>query len=131
MNWTHFGLALVAAGVAISFSDWVFFGLLFHEKYMETPELWRASSEGKKIAWSMILAVIGAAAFLLLCARLGVHGYAAALCVAALVWAAAALPIVLTIAIYLKYSPLFAVSHSAGYLARLLIAAVAYVWLLG
>jgi hypothetical protein len=131
MNWAHFGVALVAASVAISLSDWLFFGLLFHEKYLETPELWRASSSGKKIAWSMVIAVLGCAAFLLLCAWIGIHGYAAALGLAALVWASIALPIVLTSAIYLKYSPLFAFSHSAGYLARLAIAAVAYVLLMG
>jgi hypothetical protein len=39
MNWAHFAMALVVSEVAISLSDWVFFGVIFHGKYMTTPEV--------------------------------------------------------------------------------------------
>ncbi|HEX9128246.1 MAG TPA: hypothetical protein VF850_03715, partial [Gemmatimonadaceae bacterium] len=85
-------LALVAATVGISLSDWLFFGVIFHGDYMRTPEMWRTVPESQKIAASMLLSVVGTAAFLCLAQRTGVHGFGTALTLSALVWLAAALP---------------------------------------
>jgi hypothetical protein len=123
----RFFLALVAATVGISLSDWLFFGVIFHGDYMKTPEMWRAVPENRKIAWSMLLSVVGTAAFLVLAQRTGVHGFGPAMALSALVWLAAALPQTLTNTLYLKYSARLGVSHSLGWLARLIIAAAAYV----
>jgi hypothetical protein len=127
MDWTRFGLALVAAGVVTSLSDWLFFGVLFHRKYRETPNVWRTTNEGANIVWSTILAVLGAAAFLLLCDRLQLHSLRGAFRAALGVWVACALPITVTNALYLRYAPVLAVSHGLGWLARLVIAGTAYV----
>jgi hypothetical protein len=131
MNWTRFALALVTAGAATSLTDWFFFGFLFHGKYRETPETWRSGSEGRKIAWSMVIVVLAAAFFFHWCLHFDVHGYHHTLSVAFLAWFAAALPITVTNALFIKYNSLVVVSHSLGWLARLVIAALAYVWLLG
>lgn len=132
MNWARFGLALVAAGFAISLSDWFFFGVLFHGKYLETPEVWRTTSENRKIAWSLLLAVVGTVAFFALCNQFGVSGFSMAFRAAALVWVIAPLPLTITNTLFIKHNPLLAVSHSLGWFAaRLLIAAGAYAWLLG
>jgi hypothetical protein len=130
MDWTRFGLALVAAGVVTSLSDWLFFGVIFHDKYRETPNVWRTTREGTKIMWSTILAVLGAAAFLLLCDRLQVHSLRGACGAVIAVWIAAALPITVTNALYVRHAPVLAVSHALGWLARLAIAGTAYVLLL-
>jgi hypothetical protein len=127
MDWTRFGLALVAAGVVTSLSDWLFFGVLFHRKYRETPNVWRTTNEGAKIMWSTILAVLGAAAFLLLCDRLQLHSLRGAFRAALGVWVACAMPITVTNALYVKYAPVLAVSHGLGWLARLVIAGTVYV----
>jgi hypothetical protein len=119
-------LALIAASIAISFSDWLFFGVLFHARYMETPNVWREGPESKKIASSMAFAVIGTAGFLFLAKYLGVHGFAPALVLAVLVWIATGLPQTATNTLYVKYAPLLGVSHALGWLARLVIAAGAY-----
>jgi len=124
-------LALVAATVGISLSDWLFFGVIFHADYMKTPELWRAVPENRKIAFSMLISVVGTAAFLVLAQRTGVHGFGPAVGLSALVWLAAALPQTLTNTLYLNYSSRLAVSHSLGWLARLVIAAAAYVLIVG
>ena len=123
----RFFLALVAATVGISLSDWLFFGVIFHGDYMKTPEMWRAVPESQKIAVSMVFAVLGTAAFLVLAQRTGVHGFGPAIALSALVWLAAGLPQTLTNTLYLKYSARLGVSHSLGWLARLVIAAAAYV----
>jgi hypothetical protein len=122
----RFAIALIGATVAISFSDWLFFGVLFHDKYMQTPAVWRESPESRKIAGSMAFAVVGTAAFLFLAQSHGVRGFGAAFGLAVLVWLAASLPQTLTTTLYVKYSPAFGVSHALGWLARLLIAAGAY-----
>ncbi len=41
MNWTRFFLAVVLSGLATSITDWLFMGVLFHNKYLATPEIWR------------------------------------------------------------------------------------------
>jgi hypothetical protein len=123
----RFFLALVAATVGISLSDWLFFGVIFHGDYMKTPEMWRAVPESRKIAGSMLLALFGTAAFLVLAQSMGVHGFGPAMILAVLVWLAAALPQTVTNTLYLNYSARLGVSHSLGWLARLVIGAGAYV----
>jgi hypothetical protein len=130
MNWTRFGLALVAAGVVTSLSDWLFFGVIFHDKYRETPNVWRTTREGTKIMWSTILAVLGAASFLLMCDRFQVHSLRGAFGAALGVWVAAALPVTVTNALYVRHAPVLAVSHAFGWLARLAIAGTAYALLM-
>ena len=39
MNWTHFVLAVLVAGIVSSFTDWFFGGILFHRKYSAHPEI--------------------------------------------------------------------------------------------
>jgi Protein of unknown function (DUF1761) len=124
-------LALIAASVGISLSDWLFFGVIFHDEYMKTPEMWRAVPESRKIAGSMVLAVFGTAAFLALAQNTGVHKFGPTMTLAVLVWLAAALPQTVTSTLYLKYSARLGVSHSLGWLARLVIAAAAYVLIVG
>ena len=56
--------------VASSFTDWLFMGVLFHGKYLDTPEIWRikpGQSETRRIVASSVLGVLSCAAFILLC----------------------------------------------------------------
>ena len=119
-------LAVVAAVIAISFSDWLLFGVLFHDRYDATPELWRPIPEGKKIAGSMAFAAIGAAAFFVLATHFRVIGIKESLILAVLCWLAASLPQTVTNTLYLRYDKMLVASHSLGWLTRLVIAAIAY-----
>lgn len=127
----RFVLALIAATVGISLSDWLFFGVIFHGDYMKTPEMWRAVPENRKIAFSMLISVVGTAAFLVIAQQMGIHEFGPAMVLSALVWLAAALPQTLTNTLYLNYSARLGFSHSLGWLARLVIAAAAYVLIVG
>lgn len=127
----RFAIALIVGTIAISFSDWLFFGLILHDRYMTTPDVWRPAPEGKKIAGSMAMAFVGTAAFLALAQVTGVHAAGPAFLLATLVWLAASLPQTITNTIYVKYASVLALPHSLGWLARLIIAAAAYVWIVG
>jgi hypothetical protein len=134
MNWTRFLLAVVASGLATSFTDWLFMGVLFHAKYLETPEIWRkkpGKSETSYILASTLLGVVSCAALIFLCIWAGALGsVSGALRMAALAWLAAPLPVIATNTIWMKLDPLLGVSHSLGWLARFVVTALIAAWLL-
>ena len=129
MNWIRFGLTVLAAGIGSSLSDWLFMGTLFHEKYKMSAEVWRrpegGPGESRAVALATVLGFITCAAFAYTCARFGHHTYSTTLKLAIAVWLIAPLPMILTNALWIKLHPLLAVSHSAGWLAKLAIAALA------
>jgi uncharacterized membrane protein len=129
MNWTHICLAIVAAAVAGSITDWLFFGVLFHGKYLVYPEVWkkREGGEGPQIAMSSVAGLIGTAAFIILCAGLYFNAYHMALKLAVAVWLIAIVPVLANEHIFMRLHPALFVSHSIGYLVRFTLAAVAYV----
>ena len=50
MTLSHVALAILLSGLAVSMTDWFFFGVLFHDKYRAYPEIWRqapADVDGK------------------------------------------------------------------------------------
>ena len=133
MNWMRFVLAVAISGVAASFTDWLFMGILFHKKYLETPEIWRlktGESETSKIVASSIIGLVSCAAFTYLCVWTGALTVPRAeLRMAALVWLAAPVPVILSNVIWTKMHPLIGMSHSLGWLARLVITGLVAVWL--
>ncbi|HUJ83567.1 MAG TPA: hypothetical protein VLW83_16895 [Candidatus Acidoferrales bacterium] len=132
MNWMHFLLAVLAAGIISSFTDWFFGGILFHDKYLAYPEVWRrslAKSEAPAVAWSIVLGFLTAAAFIFVCAVFHVRGYAGTLKLAMLCWLMIPVPLLITNALFIKLHPLVVVSHSLGWLTKLVVAALAAVLL--
>ena len=54
MTLSHMALAILLSGLAVSMTDWFFFGVLFHDKYRAYPEIWRqapADVDGKADAY--------------------------------------------------------------------------------
>ena len=134
MNWKHFLAAVFIAGFVASFTDWVFGGILFHDKYNTYPEIWRQSvgkSETSAVAWSVVLGFLTSAAFMTACVVFGVHGYRASLELAGLCWLMVPLPLLVTNALFVKMHPLIVFAHSLGWLAKLGVAAVVASFLLG
>jgi hypothetical protein len=124
-------LAVFLSGLAVSMTDWVFFGVLFHDKYFAYPEVWRGApgGEGKAVAWSILLGLVTCGAFVLTCSAFQVHGYAAATGLAVAIWAMVPLPLLITNALFIKLHPLTVAAHALGWLARLLVVAGAVGWL--
>lgn len=129
MIWTRFALAVLASGIVMSISDWVFFGMLFHDKYKQHPEVWRdppGSSETTKIIWSTLMGFMSAAVFIYLAWRWDFETYEATLKLAAAIWVIASLPIVITNGLWIKFPKELVISHALGWLAKLVIVAVVY-----
>ena len=119
-------LAVVVATILMSFSDWLFFGVIFHERYQETPEVWRTGSEGPKIAASTLSALVSAIVFFVIAPWLQVRGVGPSLILALLTWLAGSLPQTFTSTLFLRYAPAIGASHAIGWLARSLIIGAAY-----
>lgn len=131
MSWLHYAVAGVAAGLAISLTDWIFTGVLFHGKYFAYPEVWRKrNSEVPVIVCSTLLGFVTCAAFIAACAAAGLHGYRGAVVLAGFCWLAAPMPLLVTNALYIKIHPMVVCSHALGWLVRLVLAAIAAGWAL-
>jgi len=127
MDWKHFLIAALVSGFLASFTDWLFGGILFHDKYSAYPEIWRqgpGKGETQAVGWSIALGFLTTAAFMGTCAAFAVHGYRSSLELAALCWLMVPVPLLVTNALFVKLHPLIVVSHSLGWLAKLGVAAI-------
>jgi len=125
--------AVLLSGIASTFADWFFGGVLFHSKYLAHPEIWRnaaGGNEGRAVAWAVLFDFVTCGAFVGTCLMFAVSGYAPAFRLAVAIWVMAAVPILVTNALFIKLHPLTVVSHSLGWLAKLALAAAAVGWLL-
>lgn len=124
-------VAILVAGTLATFTDWLFMGVLFHDRYNRFPEVWRPDfrdkgSDRRAILYSSLLDYVTAAAVVVLCLIVHADGLQGALLVAALAWAAGPLVGTATQYIWFKIDGWVTVAHTLGYLARFLIAGVAY-----
>ncbi len=134
MHWIRLLLIVLACGLAASFTDWLFMGVLVHDKYLETPEIWRnklGESETKRIIASTLIGLFGSAIFIVLCRWAGALTPRSEIHMAGLVWLAVAVPIVLNNILWTKMHPLLGVSHSLGWLARFVVTGLIAGWMLG
>jgi hypothetical protein len=132
MDLGRFALTVVAATIGTSLTDWLFFGVLFHDRYLAHPEVWRSQPgkpETNTIVLSTALGAVTCAAFAFLCAKLGLELLPSTLKLAVTVWVIAPLPLIVTNALWMKLHPKIAISHSLGWLAKLAVTAVLVSWL--
>jgi hypothetical protein len=129
MNWMSI-LAIVVAGTVSALTDWLFMGVLFHDRYNTYPETWWPRSgpdaERSSIIWSTALGYITAAAVVLLCMFVDPANSNRAFEVALLAWVAGPLVVVITNGVWIRIDRAVTLAHALGYLARFLIAAGAY-----
>jgi hypothetical protein len=122
-------VAIIASGIISSFTDWLFMGVLFQDRYQKYPEAWwprpAKADEIAPILWSTALGFITAAAVVLLCVYAGVTSIGGGLTVAALAAAAGPLVTTITNGFWVKIDPVVTSSHTVGYIVRFLIAGVA------
>jgi hypothetical protein len=134
MNWLHVLAAFVASAVAASFTDWYFFGVLFHHRYGNTPGIWRKyqtkKDEATSIAVSQGIMSVSSLVFILACAHLGLVRLIPSLLAAVSIWIMIPVPLLVTNAIFIPMDRWIVVSHSLGWLARLVATALCVAWLL-
>jgi hypothetical protein len=108
--------------------------VLFHDRYGKTPGVWRRyrdkSDEYRSIAISQALFAVSSLVFILMCAHLGLVSGKSALLTAVTVWVMIPVPLLATNAIFIPADRLIVVSHSLGWLARLLVTALFVAWFL-
>ncbi len=117
-------LVVVLSSVLASFTDWLFMGVLFHDRYLAYPEVWREGRDNpRKIIWSQLIGSVACVGFVGLClfGRPVLRDY---LREGFLVWVAATLPMLAQNGVWMKLHPLVLTSHAAGWLVRFLITAV-------
>ncbi|HEX5184093.1 MAG TPA: DUF1761 family protein [Allosphingosinicella sp.] len=125
----HLLWATLLGGVLGSLADWLFAGVLFHNRYQIHPEVWRAGNERMRIVGAQIFAFVTAAAFVALAAKLHQTDMRGALKLAAMVWLIGPLPLLVVNGLFIKIDRLITATHAAGWLAKLLLVAAATAWL--
>ena len=122
--------AIAVAGTIGSFTDWLFMGVLFHERYNRYPEVWwpglrQKTGDVRAIVISSVLCYVTSAGVILLCLLTGSTSLDGALVIATLAWIAGPLVMQVTNGFWIKFDPWLTVAHSLGYLVRFLIAGIA------
>jgi hypothetical protein len=123
-------LAVLAGTITSSFTDWFFFGVLFHARYQAYPEVWRVAFSGAN-EWKAIVIATGLSAFmaggfLFLFLWLQLHGLLQPIELVVTIWLVVAVPMILTNFIFIKLHPALLVSHALGWLIRLLLFATSF-----
>ena len=130
MNIAHYGEAVLAATIVSSFTDWFFFGVLFHSPLSSVSgglaERILREQRVNAILMATVLSVFMATAFLLLVHGLGMHGFLHPLKLVLAIWAIAVAPIHITNFVFMKLHPAVLVSHLLGWLVRLVIFAATF-----
>lgn len=133
MDWTHFLEALIGSGLVMGITDWFFFGVLFHDKYLVYPEVWRGEAgkpETKNIVIVSLLNFLTSFMFLMSYVHFDMHGIHQAMGLAIHSWLMIAVPLIISNALYMKFHSSLVISHSLGWLAKMVIVALAAGWLL-
>ncbi len=125
------GTAVVAGAVLGSLADWLFAGVLFHDRYRRYPEIWRdgVGDRGRIIA-AQALSVLTSATFVMLALRLGKTDLSGAVKLAVAIWLIAPLPMLVVNHMFIKIDALVTASHAVGWLVKLLLIAGAVTVLL-
>jgi len=122
----RFVLAVLAAGIVTSMTDWLFMGDWVYKRFDKNPEIWRfqgGQGESKAIVWSTILPFLTCAAFDFLCVRQPLFTRFSTFTLALGVWLAVALPMIITNSLWMKITAPIAALFAAGWLVKLLVAA--------
>lgn len=134
MDWLHILIAFLASAIVASFTDWYFFGVLFHNRYGRTPGVWKRYKDRKdemmSIAASQAIMAVSSFVFIIACAHLGLVTMTTSILAALAVWVMIPVPLLATNAIFIPMDRMIVVSHSLGWLARLIITALCATWLL-
>ncbi len=127
MHWTRFALGVLVAGTAVSLSDWLFMGVLFHDRYNDHPEIWRHPHGGHEIpgvVFSIVWGFITAAVLGVLYSWLNLHTFTGTTGLALAIWLLAPVPLIVTNGMFLKFHPGVSFSHAAGWAVRLFLIAI-------
>jgi hypothetical protein len=123
--------AALAGAILGSLADWLFAGVLFHDRYLVHPEVWRSvSNDTKRVIIAQLTTLLTAGGFTLLAYRVGSTHWPLAFELAGMIWLIAPLPLLIANALFIKIDWMVTASHAAGWLAKLLLCAAAVAFFL-
>ena len=123
--------AALAGAALASLADWLFAGVLFHDRYRLTPETWRPGArERGRILLAMGLTLVSAGAFVALADKLGQVDLRGCLKLAAMIWLIGPLPLLAANALFIRVDHLVTAAHAAGWLVKLLLIGTATAYFL-
>ena len=128
MSWSRLLLAAFAGGVITSMTDWFFMGADgLYKKFDHHPEIWRRWERGemRAVMWASVFPFLTCGAFAWLCAWLHLQSIGATTLLALAIWVIAAMPTLVVNGLFVKISPVVTAAYGAGWLVKLLVAAVA------
>jgi hypothetical protein len=116
--------AIVAGAVLGSLADWLFAGVLFHDRYQRHPEIWRGGAgERGRIVAAQALTVLTSTILVLLADALGQTAPWNAAKLAVAIWLIGPAPLLLANHLFIKIDGVVTASHAVGWLAKLLLVA--------
>lgn len=108
--------------VLVSFADWLFFGVLFHQKYFAYPDVWRPVNNWR-VPLAAVIGLATPAAFVALVWMLRLTDEHDIIHLTILAWAMGPLPLVATNHFFFKLHPAITITHIIGWLVKFLAAA--------
>jgi len=125
MDWRLL-LAVVIGLVLASLADWLFAGVLFHDRYQTYPEVWRfRGANPKALVAAQALSVPTVVGLVILIEWTRMTDLPSAITIALLVWACAAAPPIVANGIYIKIDWRVVASHCVGWMVKLGLVAAA------
>lgn len=128
MSIGHFAVAFVCALIVAQVSDWLLTGVLFHELYLKTPEIWRRSTspaaETRAVVIAGVMTAVSVLAFEYVLMRLGFVSYHGALKLALAVWVIGVIPNIVTYTAFIKVHPVNSAMNALSWLIKLCATAV-------
>ena len=128
MSIGHFAIAFVCALVVAQASDWLLTGVLFHDKYLANPEVWRHTddrgAETRAIVIAGVMTAVSVLALEYLVVRLGFSTYHGVLKLALAIWVIGVLPNVVTYAAFIKLHPANSAMNALTWIIKLCATAV-------
>ena len=119
MNW-RFWAATVAGIVLANLADWLFAGILFHDRYQAHPEVWRVNGPNPRaLVGAQALTLPTVVGLIALMIWTGQVSLSASLVLALFVWAIAAAPPIIANGLFIKIDPVVVATHVVGWLAKL------------
>jgi hypothetical protein len=119
----HFAIAFVCALVVSQASDWLFTGVLFHDRYLANPEVWRhtddRSAETRAIVIAGVMTAVSVLALEYLVVRLGFSTYHGVLKLALAVWVIGVLPTIVTYIAFIKLHPVNSAMNALSWIVKL------------
>ena len=117
--------AIVVSTALVSLTDWFFGGILFHDKYMAYPEVWRPRESNRyAIIAAQGLGLLSAFAFVVMSVKLGMTDFSESFTLAFYIWLMGPVPIYLTNFAFMKLHWMIVAGQLAGWLVKLLIMAL-------